>query len=500
MRPLLLLLVLLCLLHLAHFQSDNGTETDDKQKQNLTKKLQKKLQKKLLKGKGSDGSIAESSTEGAELNDSPVTPTLPDPASLPDPTPPPPVQPVPEVPDTRPVRTRLRDFLLRTYDKNIHPVFNHTDKVQVNLGMALIHLDLNEIDSVLEVDSWLRLSWKNEFLSWNSSLFEGIKQIHFGHDEIWKPDIQLYNSADSGKEGQFGHTHFLVYSSGEVLWVPPAKFRAFCRINLKLWPLETQICKLKFGSWTSHGDQIDLGLYHNLSNVERLNFYTDNKEWEIITAIANKNQAKYDCCPELYPDVTFQFFLQRKSPLYRCAIILPCLVTMLLVVSSFLLPPTAGEKILVNATCFLVCILYLIYFLTTLPAHSDQIPLIVLFYSNTAALVGIAIVLNICCLTLTRDKRYSSPPKFVQRFFTGCAGRVLCLGHYYHQVSSTHHRLVVEMDSVSESPESDQTTQSISSASEGRKQQEWVLVAAGIERFFFLIYTIAFGVVSSAYV
>ena len=34
-------------------------------------------------------------------------------------------------------------------------------------------------------------------------------------------------------------------------------------------------------------------------------------------------------------------------------VILPCLVTMLLVVASFLLPPTAGEKILVNSACFI---------------------------------------------------------------------------------------------------------------------------------------------------
>jgi hypothetical protein len=34
---------------------------------------------------------------------------------------------------------------------------------------------------------------------------------------------------------------------------------------------------MKFGSWTSHGDQIDLGLYHNMTKTENLNFYTDNK-------------------------------------------------------------------------------------------------------------------------------------------------------------------------------------------------------------------------------
>ena len=69
---------------------------------------------------------------------------------------------------------------------------------------------------------------------------------------------------------------------------------------------------------------------------------------------------------------------------------------MLLVVSSFILPPNAGEKLTVNSISFLgifkhifiitinmtilVCILFLIYFQTALPAMSDHIPLIVLFY------------------------------------------------------------------------------------------------------------------------
>ncbi|XP_023320242.1 neuronal acetylcholine receptor subunit alpha-7 [Eurytemora carolleeae] len=398
-----------------------------------------------------------------------------------------------EVADERPAKTRLREFLLDGYDKNIHPVPDHTDKVKVNLGMALIHLDLDEKKSVLEVDAWLRMSWIDHYLKWNTSQFNGVQQIHFGMDEIWKPDIYLYNNADGGTTSSFGNTHFLVHSSGEIIWVPPVKYRAFC------------------------------------------------KEWEVLTSTATRSQTKYDCCPEMYPDVTFQFFLQRHSPFYRCVIILPCMVIMLIVVASFLLPPSAGEKIIVNSSCLIVCVLYLLYFSSTLPALSDQIPLIVLFYSNTAALVGIAIVLNIVCITIITPvllflnillvprlswylgtpvlisltivlvsrysspylsnyclvSRYSSPPACVREFFSGFAGRILCLGHYYHQVSHTHQRLFVEMDSVNESAESDQPQ---STGVEGRKQNEWLLVAAGIERFFFLVYTLAFAIVSSSYI
>ena len=69
---------------------------------------------------------------------------------------------------------------------------------------------------------------------------------------------------------------------------------------------------------------------------------------------------------------------------------------MLVVVASFLLPPNAGEKLLVNSSCLIgnkmeislsvsnifvsVCVLYLLHFQNVLPAMSDHIPLIVLFY------------------------------------------------------------------------------------------------------------------------
>ena len=41
------------------------------------------------------------------------------------------------------------------------------------------------------------------------------------------------------------------------------------------------------------------------------------QEWEVLTTLATRSVAKYDCCPEEYPDVTFQFFLQRRSPFFR---------------------------------------------------------------------------------------------------------------------------------------------------------------------------------------
>ena len=44
---------------------------------------------------------------------------------------------------------------------------------QVDVGMALIHIGLDEQSSILEVDAWMRLAWTDEYLAWNKSDFEG---------------------------------------------------------------------------------------------------------------------------------------------------------------------------------------------------------------------------------------------------------------------------------------------------------------------------------------
>ena len=90
-------------------------------------------------------------------------------------------------------RHRLRRHVLQGYDKDTHPVLDHGDTVQVDLGMAIIHLDLDELRSVMTVDAWMRLSWVDQYLTWDPEDFGGLTQVHFGADELWRPDIFLYN-------------------------------------------------------------------------------------------------------------------------------------------------------------------------------------------------------------------------------------------------------------------------------------------------------------------
>ena len=53
--------------------------------------------------------------------------------------------------------------------------------------------DMDEKKSIITVDSWMRMGWNDSALVWDPDKFDGVKTMHFESDELWKPDILLYN-------------------------------------------------------------------------------------------------------------------------------------------------------------------------------------------------------------------------------------------------------------------------------------------------------------------
>jgi len=58
-----------------------------------------------------------------------------------------------------------------------------------------------------------------------------------------------------------------------------------------------------------------------------------------------RNVVKYECCPEHYVDITFTIHIRRLTLYYGFNIIIPCALTSVLALATFIQPPDAGEKI-----------------------------------------------------------------------------------------------------------------------------------------------------------
>ena len=137
--------------------------------------------------------------------------------------------------------------------------------------------------------------------------------IRLPADIIWKPDIILYNNADSQYSSGLTSTNAIVSSDGNVTWLSSAIFKSSCEINVEYFPFDEQSCYMKFASWTYDGFQVNL---LNSANMTDLTNYVANGEWDLVEASVQRNVVFYSCCQEPYPDVTYHFTLRRRPLFY----------------------------------------------------------------------------------------------------------------------------------------------------------------------------------------
>jgi len=133
------------------------------------------------------------------------------------------------------------------------------------------------------------------YLELHFNVWNNINLLHF------LKDITLYNDADTGLVER-RKVLAKVFWNGTVRWRPPSIYKSTCQINIRLFPYDQQICTMKFGSWTFDRDSIDIQFYENQREINR-NEYIESNEWEILSSDGIRNEKKYECCSEIYPDM-----------------------------------------------------------------------------------------------------------------------------------------------------------------------------------------------------
>ncbi|XP_047139412.1 neuronal acetylcholine receptor subunit alpha-2 isoform X1 [Hydra vulgaris] len=306
---------------------------------------------------------------------------------------------------------RLLDDLFKTYNPAARPVLDDSESVNVTFGLTLRQIiDVHEKIQILVISAWIRQKWRNPILTWDPTKYNNIKEINVDPSSIWRPDIVLYNNADEDKT--FGgnlerlKTRAILNYNGDTAWLAPVILKSKCDIDVKYFPFDTQKCPLKFGSWTY--DQGRLNLI-NESNTATLEKYSNNSEWYLLSAKAVRNEEKYFCCPELYPDVTFTIIIARRSLFYLCNLIFPMTIIGMLTMLSFLLPAESGERVSLAITLLLAMTVFMLVVADIIPATSDVIPLVGIYFSVSMIEMVIMIIV-LCYIMRLHNKGPGDPP------------------------------------------------------------------------------------------
>ncbi|KAJ8407767.1 hypothetical protein AAFF_G00268110 [Aldrovandia affinis] len=318
---------------------------------------------------------------------------------------------------------KLFSVIFSKYNQYIRPVENVTDPVVVQFEVSMSQLvKVDEVNQIMETNLWLRHIWNDYKLRWDPKEFGGVEFIRVPSNRIWKPDIVLYNNA----VGDFqvdDKTKALLRYNGDVTWIPPAIFKSSCKIDVTYFPFDYQNCTMKFGSWTYDKAKIDLVLIGSTIN---LNDFWESGEWVIIDAPGYKHDIKYNCCEEIYTDITYSLYIRRLPLFYTINMIIPCLLISFLTVLVFYLPSDCGEKVTLCISVLLSLTVFLLVITETIPSTSLVIPLIGEYLLFTMIFVTLSIVITVFVLNVHyRTPKTHTMPRWVRSFFLGLLPRVL---------------------------------------------------------------------------
>ncbi|CAB1434000.1 unnamed protein product [Pleuronectes platessa] len=318
---------------------------------------------------------------------------------------------------------RLLQDLFVHYNKLSRPVENTSDTVMVHFGLSIAQLiDVDEKNQMMTTNVWVKQEWNDYKLRWNPEEYENVTSIRIPSEIIWRPDIVLYNNAD----GDFAVTHLTkahLFHDGRIKWMPPAIYKSSCSIDVTFFPFDQQSCKMKFGSWTYDRAKIDL--INMDSDVDQMDYW-ESGEWVIINAVGKYNTKKYECCTEIYADITYYFIIRRLPLFYTINLIIPCLLISCLTVLVFYLPSQCGEKITLCISVLLSLTVFLLLITEIIPSTSLVIPLIGEYLLFTMVFVTLSIVITVFVLNVHhRSPQTHGMPQWVRRVFLDMVPRVL---------------------------------------------------------------------------
>uniref|UniRef100_A0A8C4S1T7 Cholinergic receptor, nicotinic, alpha 4a n=1 Tax=Erpetoichthys calabaricus TaxID=27687 RepID=A0A8C4S1T7_ERPCA len=318
---------------------------------------------------------------------------------------------------------RLLKNLFVAYNKLSRPVANISDVVLVRFGLSIAQLiDVDEKNQMMTTNVWVKQEWYDYKLQWNPLEYENVTSIRIPSELIWRPDIVLYNNAD----GDFAVTHLTkahLFYDGRIKWTPPAIYKSSCSIDVTFFPFDQQNCTMKFGSWTYDKAKIDLVSMAN--HVDQMDYW-ESGEWVIINAVGRYNIKKYECCTEIYPDITYYFIIRRLPLFYTINLIIPCLLISCLTVLVFYLPSECGEKITLCISVLLSLTVFLLLITEIIPSTSLVIPLIGEYLLFTMIFVTLSIIITVFVLNVHhRSPRTHTMPAWVRKVFLDVVPRFL---------------------------------------------------------------------------
>lgn len=393
---------------------------------------------------------------------------------------------------------QIRASLLVDHDKTVLPILGN-GSLDVSFGMKISRLvKVDNKEQIVVLDTWVIQLWKNEFLKWKAQDFGGMTRVRFLPEEVWVPDISLFNNGDEGVTLAGGRTKFVTEVSvdheGNCVWSGPATFKANCDLVINEWPLDSQSCQLGFGSFSYGIDKMKIKLFKDTKGGGQFtNRFVSSGDWDIKQIDSKIDLTDHgDCCPFEFSEVVYTLYMTRKPLYHLFYLTLPSSLLMILALTSFFIPVESGERVGFVTTILLAMIVFLLLIPSFLPETSDGVPMLGIGLQATMIIISLVLFANIFVLKVFFME--GTPPESVQNLFTFCRckkGKAVQRIHTSNvdvQPTPPVIKLRASMNAIELSEQTAQRKTTPSGWEEKGEEITWQKVSVKLDHIFFVIF------------
>ncbi|XP_052508986.1 5-hydroxytryptamine receptor 3B [Budorcas taxicolor] len=304
-----------------------------------------------------------------------------------------------------PALHHLTKQLLQTYRKEVRPVHNWTQATTVYLDVS-VHavLDVDTQNQKLKTSIWYREVWDDEFLSWNSSMFDEIREISLPLSAIWAPDIIINEYVDIERSPDLPYVY--VNSSGTIKHSKPIQVVSACNLETYAFPFDVQNCSLTFSSILHTVEDVDLAFLRSTEDIthDRKAFLNDS-EWELLS-VSSTYRILQNSAGD-FAQIQFNVVIRRHPLVYVVSLLIPSIFLMLVDLGSFYLPPTCQARILFKTSVLVGYTVFKVNMSDEVPRSAGSTPLIGVFFTVCMAFLVLSLSKSILLVKFLYDEQCS---------------------------------------------------------------------------------------------
>uniref|UniRef100_A0A8C0GQ48 5-hydroxytryptamine receptor 3B n=1 Tax=Chelonoidis abingdonii TaxID=106734 RepID=A0A8C0GQ48_CHEAB len=381
---------------------------------------------------------------------------------------------------------RLTRHLLLNYSKGVRPVRNWSKATTVYLDL-FVHavLDVDTQNQKLTTSIWFRQMWKDEFLTWNSSLYDGIREISLPLSTLWSPDIVINEFVDVSRSPDLPYVY--VNAAGMIKNYKPMQVVSACSLEAYAFPFDTQNCSLTFSSILHTVEDVDLAFWRSQEDIKNNKMlFLDDGEWELLSVPSHPRVLHMET--GRFAQIQFNVVIRRRPLLYVVSLLIPSLFLMVIDLASFYLPPNCGTRITFKTSVLVGYTVFKVNMSDKLPGTAVSTPLIGVFFTVCMAFLILSLsksILLVKFLHLGEDS-------VRKRLFSGCwVGSALDRGREGPwKVTSTRkapvEKILAELLLIS--------SQLRALDWANRLEVNWLTLSYRLDRLLFWVYVLTLGV------